>query len=87
VVDPANPYPRNFTGHIRMTLEDGSVVEESQPHMRGGAHDPLSDAEFQAKFEANARFGGWADARIGRMLAALDQIVAGGAVDMTEARA
>jgi 2-methylcitrate dehydratase PrpD len=87
VVDPENPYPKNFTGHIRATLKDGSVVEERQPQMRGGAHDPLPDAEFQAKFEDNARFGGWADDRIGRVLTALDQIVAGGAVDLAEARA
>ena len=26
VVDPNNPYPNNFTGHIRATLKDGSVV-------------------------------------------------------------
>ena len=36
-IDPQNPYPKNFTGHIRATLRDGSVIEERQPHMRGGA--------------------------------------------------
>src|SRR3954470_19901056 len=36
-IDPGNPYPDNFTGHIRLTLRDGSVMEERQPHMRGGA--------------------------------------------------
>ena len=41
-IDPDNPYPDNFTGHIRATLRDGSVIEERQPHMRGGAHEPLS---------------------------------------------
>ena len=35
-IDPQNPYPKNFTGHIRAVLNDGSVVEERQPHMRGG---------------------------------------------------
>ena len=34
---PNNPYPNNFTGHIRAVLNDGSVVEERQPHFRGGA--------------------------------------------------
>ena len=86
VVDPNNPYPKNFTGHIRATLKDGSIVAVRQPNMRGGAHDPLSDAEFLAKFEDNGRFGGWADERIGRVLAALDRIVAGGPVDLAEAR-
>ena len=37
VIDPDNPYPNNFTGHIRAVLNDGSVVEERQPHFRGGA--------------------------------------------------
>ena len=36
------PIPNNFTGHIRATLRDGSVIEERQPHMRGGAHEPLT---------------------------------------------
>jgi 2-methylcitrate dehydratase PrpD len=43
-IDPNNPYPDNFTGHVRATLRDGSVIEERQPHMRGGAHEPLSRA-------------------------------------------
>ena len=37
VIDPDNPYPNAFTGHIRAVLNDGSVVEERQPHFRGGA--------------------------------------------------
>lgn len=58
-VDPADEYPRNFTGHIRATLRDGRVVEVRQPHMRGGARAPLSDTEIAAKFLDNARYGGW----------------------------
>src|SRR5690242_2583950 len=27
VIDPQNPYPNNYTGHIRATLKDGSAVE------------------------------------------------------------
>ena len=63
VVDPDNPYPANFTGHIRATLRDGRVVEERQPHFRGGAHEPLSVAAIEAKFFANAAFGGWPEER------------------------
>ncbi len=59
VVDPDNPYPANFTGHIRAILRDGRVVEERQPHFRGGAHEPLSAAAIETKFFANAAFGGW----------------------------
>ena len=61
VVDPANPYPNAFTGHVRAVLRDGSVVEERQPHLRGGASEPLSRAELEAKFAANARLGGWGE--------------------------
>src|SRR5262249_44576187 len=28
VVDPDNPYPKGYTGHVRMTLNDGRVFEE-----------------------------------------------------------
>ena len=63
VVDPANPYPNNFTGHIRAVLNDGSVVEERQPHFRGGAHEPLTRADLEEKFALNARHGGWDDSR------------------------
>ena len=30
VIDPDNPYPRQFTGHVRVTLHDGEV-REAQP--------------------------------------------------------
>jgi 2-methylcitrate dehydratase PrpD len=62
-IDPQNPYPKNFTGHIRATLRDGSVVEERQPHMRGGAQQPLSGADIEEKFLLNARHGGWSEQR------------------------
>jgi 2-methylcitrate dehydratase PrpD len=62
-IDPQNPYPKNFTGHIRATLRDGSVIEERQPHMRGGVHEPLSRADIEEKFLLNARHGCWSDAR------------------------
>ena len=59
VVDPKNPYPKAFTGHIRATLNDGTVVEERQPHIRGGAQEPLSRADIEDKFRANCEYGGW----------------------------
>jgi 2-methylcitrate dehydratase PrpD len=58
-IDPNNPYPDNFTGHIRATLRDGSIVEERQPHMRGGAHEPLTRKDIEEKFLLNARHGGY----------------------------
>src|SRR4249920_2897250 len=71
VIDPDNPYPNNFTGHIRAVLNDGTVVEERQPHFRGGAHEPLSRADIDEKFILNVRHGGWDDRRA---VAALKQL-------------
>jgi len=62
-IDPQNPYPKNFTGHIRTTLRDGSVIEERQPHMRGGVQEPLTRADIEEKFFLNARHGGWSEQR------------------------
>lgn len=63
-VDPANPYPRAFTGHLRATLTDGSVIEEQQPHFRGGAQEPLTRGEIEAKYAANCAYGGWPPERV-----------------------
>ena len=58
-VDPDNPYPKRYTGHVRMTLKDGRVFEERQPHIRGGVHEPLASGDIDAKFRSNAAWGGW----------------------------
>jgi 2-methylcitrate dehydratase PrpD len=68
VVDPENPYPRAFTGHIRLVLNDCHVVEERQPHIRGGAREPLTRAEIEEKFLLCCRHGGWDDTRTGAAL-------------------
>ncbi|KQT53143.1 2-methylcitrate dehydratase [Aureimonas sp. Leaf454] len=60
-VDPADPYPARFTGHVRIETRDGRVFEARQGHMRGGVDEPLSRGEVDAKFIANARHGGIAD--------------------------
>ena len=59
VVDPGNPYPRAYTGHVRMTHRDGRVFEERQPHIRGGVHEPLTRNGIERKFRSNAAYGGW----------------------------
>ena len=59
VVDPANEYPRNYTGHIRVSLREGSVVEVRQAHFRGGIREPLMRDELIAKFKGNIAYGGW----------------------------
>jgi 2-methylcitrate dehydratase PrpD len=62
-VDLNNPYPNAFTGHIRAVLNDGRVIEERQPHFRGGAQEPLTRSDIEEKFMLNARHGGWDEAR------------------------
>jgi len=58
-IDPDNPYPARYTGHVKMTLNDGRVFEERQPHIRGGVHEPLVAGELERKFRGNAAYGGW----------------------------
>jgi 2-methylcitrate dehydratase PrpD len=59
VIDPDNPYPRQFTGHLRVTLHNGNVREASQGHFRGGRDEPMSPAALESKFLANCAYGGW----------------------------
>jgi 2-methylcitrate dehydratase PrpD len=80
-IDPNNPYPKAFTGHIRARLRDGRVIEERQPHFRGGAQEPLPRAEIEAKFNANVVYGGWSAAEAAAGLAAAGKVF-DGALDL-----
>ncbi|MBO0905909.1 MmgE/PrpD family protein [Jiella sonneratiae] len=60
-IDPKDPYPARFTGHVRVELDDGSVREVRQDHIRGGVEAPLSRGDIEEKFAANARYGGIED--------------------------
>ncbi len=71
VIDPNNEYPRNFTGHLRATLANGTTREIRRPFMRGGAHAPLSSQELHEKFLANASYGGLSQTASEAALAAL----------------
>jgi 2-methylcitrate dehydratase PrpD len=68
-IDPDNPYPDEFTGHVRAKLRDGTMVEERQPHLRGGVHEPLARADIEEKFRLNCAYGGWSAAQAERFLA------------------
>jgi 2-methylcitrate dehydratase PrpD len=85
VVDPNNPYPKAYTGHVRMTLKDGSVVEERQPHIRGGVHDPLTAEDIADKFRRNCAFGGWTERQIEGFLARAPRFFEG-ALDLSPLR-
>jgi 2-methylcitrate dehydratase PrpD len=54
-LDPTIDYPRHFSGHVKVRMNDGTVLEENQPHPRGGLEDPLPPKEVEEKFRANAR--------------------------------
>jgi 2-methylcitrate dehydratase PrpD len=85
VIDPSNPYPNEFTGHVRARLRDGTEVEERQPHLRGGAHEPLSRADLESKFRLNCTHGGWAPERAAQFLAFASRAF-DGAIDLAPFR-
>ena len=39
------------------------MIEERQPHLRGGAREPLAHKDIEDKFVLNARHGGYDAAR------------------------
>jgi 2-methylcitrate dehydratase PrpD len=84
-IDPQNPYPNGFTGHIRATLNDGSVIEERQPHFRGGAKEPLTRADIEDKFALNCRHGGWDESKTKAALTLVKSLY-DGRVDLKELR-
>jgi 2-methylcitrate dehydratase PrpD len=84
-IDPNNPYPNAFTGHIRCVLNDGSVIEERQSHFRGGANEPLTRADIEEKFALNAKHGGWDAKRAASALALLAKLY-NGQIDLAPLR-
>src|SRR5436190_3579528 len=67
-IDPDNPYPDRFTGHVRVKLKDGRTVEERQGHMRGGVEEPLTRKDIEEKFRLNCAYGGWSPAQAQKFL-------------------
>jgi 2-methylcitrate dehydratase PrpD len=84
-IDPDNPYPKNFTGHIRAQLANGQIVEERQPHLRGGALEPLARSEIEDKFLRNARHGGWDEGRARQALKLIGRLY-DSKIDLSELR-
>lgn len=52
--DPDPAPPAQFRGRLRIETRDGRVLEGVQEHSRGSAANPMSDAELEDKFRANA---------------------------------
>jgi 2-methylcitrate dehydratase PrpD len=85
-IDPDNPYPSEYTGHVRVRLKSGSWLEERQPHIRGGRHEPLSRAELEEKFRRNCAYGGWNADEAQRFLAWARQLFDASRVDLAAFR-
>ncbi|MFL6827617.1 MAG: MmgE/PrpD family protein [Bradyrhizobium sp.] len=85
VIDPQNPYPGNYTGHIRAIMKDGSVIEERQPHLRGGAQEPLTRQDVIDKFALNTEHGGWTKAQADATLMLLSRLY-NGSIDLSVMR-
>lgn len=74
VIDPANEYPRNYSGHIRVETDDGRLIALDQPHMRGGVREPLTADEIRAKARANCLHGGWSAAEADALVAWIEAL-------------
>jgi len=53
VIDPDNPYPNNFTGHIPRRHAGQQRDRERQPHI-AAAPQPLTRRDIEDKFALNA---------------------------------
>ena len=86
VVDPANEYPANYTGHVQATLTDGTVVESRAPCLRGGARAPLSRADLLAKARANLAFAGRDPEGARTLVSVAEDLMAGRRADLARLR-
>jgi len=85
-IDPDNPYPRRFTGHLRVVLRNGEVHEIRQDHFRGGVDAPLTFDELVRKFRNNCAHGGLGATEAERVLEQLTQMLTAPNVDLRPLR-
>jgi 2-methylcitrate dehydratase PrpD len=72
-VDPGYPGPGRFKGAVRITLNDGRVIEETQEHNLGSPENPMTAAQLRAKFDENA--GGFlSDVERDRLAGEIDRL-------------
>jgi 2-methylcitrate dehydratase PrpD len=86
-IDPVNPYPREFTGHIRVMLSNGDVREARQDHFRGGVEEPLPFDDIVKKFRANGLHGGIGVSQLDDMLDQLSRLLRARTIDLRPFRA
>lgn len=82
-IDPQNPYPKQFTGHISVTLKDGTVHTERQGFFKGGSDNPLSDEDLKRKFLANTEHGGFSPAMASTLMQQLPSLLTANQLDWT----
>ena len=86
VIDPDNPYPRQFTGHLRVTLQNGEIREARQGHFRGGVDEPLSYDDLVKKFRANCIYGGLREPQAEDILQRLTGLLTAPTIDLQPLR-
>ena len=79
-VDPTIDYPRHFIGHVAIRLTDGTRLEETQDHPRGGPDFPMDRSELVAKFRDNAVLA-IPEARAARVVELVDALPAAPRLD------
>ena len=71
--------------HGGARLNDGSVVEDRQPYLRGGAQEPLTQHDVIDKFLLNAGHGGWGRAQADAALKLIATLYSG-RIDLSSLR-
>jgi 2-methylcitrate dehydratase PrpD len=86
-IDPHNPYPKQFTGHVLVELKNGQVLEAEQGFFRGGRAAPMSRADLERKFLANCQYGLWSSSKAESALDLLSSLREQSSVNITSLRA
>lgn len=85
-LDPLNDYPVNYSGHMRVKLQNGETRCLRQAHFRGGRLEPLGDAELEKKFRDNCQYGGMSLARAEDLLSFAQTLSAQATFSLTNFR-
>ena len=54
IEDAMSTFPRHYTGEVRVTLADGTVLRQREAVNRGHVDNPLSNDDVHAKYMENA---------------------------------
>ncbi len=85
-IDPHNPYPKQFTGHLAVTLKNGQVIEAHQGFFRGGRDAPMARHDLEKKFLANCEYGQWSPTQSNAALDLLSSLPEQGVINVSALR-